>query len=209
VPRFSPHAQGTGAWLKDKLGILSASRMNDALDVTKKGVSSAARRKYMLELIAERMTDTLVERYVTAAMQDGIEREPMARELYEESTGNLVQQVGFCFHDTIEYFGASPDGLVGSDGMIEIKCCTVPVHLEIVLAGVVPPIHKKQMATQCLVLERSWNDFVAFNPLVAEPCQLFIKRYEPTMEELEEVETGAMTFLAELDTLWDRLTRGE
>jgi len=208
VPRFSPHAQGTPAWLKERLGHLSASRMNDAMDITKKGESSAARRKYMMELIAERMTDTLVERYVTDAMKDGIEREPMARELYEERTGNLVQQVGFCFHDTIEYLGASSDGITGA-GMIEIKCCTTPVHLEIVLAGVVPPFYKKQMATQCLVLERPWNDFVAFNPLVAEPCRLFIKRYEPTKEELEEVENGAMTFLAELDVLWDRLTRGE
>lgn len=209
MPRFSPHAQGTNAWLKERLGHLSASRMNDAMDINKKGESSAARRKYMMEMIAERMDDTLTEKYVTQAMMDGIEREPLARDLYEEVTGNLVTQAGFCFHDTIEYFGASVDGLVGSTGLVEIKCCTTPVHLEIVLAGQVPEKHKKQMATQCLITQREWCDFVAFSPVVAEPAQIFIKRYVPTKEELKAVEDGAIQFLSEIDQLWERLMYGE
>lgn len=209
MARWSVGEQGSSLWIKERLGHLTASRMNDALDFSKKGEPSAARRKYMLETIAERMADEAADHFVTRAMEHGIEQEPIARQRYEEVTGNIVQQAGFCVHDTIDYFGCSVDGLVGDSGLIEIKCCTTPVHIEIVLAGTVPEKHKKQMATQLLITGRDWCDFVAFDPRVAEASQLFVRRYVPTKEEFEEIETGAMQFLAEVDLMFDRLTRGE
>jgi len=206
---FSVHAQNTPGWLADKRGHLSASRMSDAIAFSAKGKPLECRKKHMMELVTERITDRSTDRFVTAQMLRGIELEPAARERYEEVTGNLVQQVGFAWHDTIEYFGASSDGLVGTSGAIEIKCHNDVKHLTIIEEGIVPLEHRPQMAAQCLVLGREWNDFVAYNPDMPEQFQIFIKRYTPTEEELSAIETGAIQFLAEVDQLFDKLTRGD
>lgn len=209
MPKYSVHAQGTSAWLAERRGCLTASCMADAMDIKKNGEPSKKRQKYQFELLAERLTDMAVEHYVTKAMKDGIEFEPLARDKYEEVTGNIVQQVGFCLHDTIPFFGASSDGLVGHDGMIEIKCCTTENHLAIVMAGEVPPQYMAQMTAQCVVTGRSWCDFVAFDPRVPDPAQIFHKRFTPTAEELALVTSAAECFLAELESMWEKLTTGE
>lgn len=208
MPKYCTAAQGSAQWLKERLGCLTASRMADAQDFKKKGEPSEKRRKYQFELLAERLTDLAVERYVTDEMRHGIDAEPQARENYEEVTGNLVHQVGFCLHDTIPFFGASSDGLVDHDGMIEIKCCKTENHLAIVLAGVVPPQYKPQMIAQCVVTGRKWCDFVAFDPRVPDPAKIFVKRFVPTPEELESVTLAAECFISELESMWDRLTMG-
>lgn len=209
MPVFDVAVQGSSGWLKARLGHLTASRMNDAMDFTKKGEPSEKRRKYQFEMLAERMSDRCIEKYVTNAMQHGIDAEPLARQRYEEVTGNLVQQVGFATHDTIPFFGASSDGLVGTEGMIEIKCCETPNHLTIVLGQVVPSQYKLQMTAQCIVLNRKWCDFVAFDPRIPDPAQMFVKRFVPTEKELADVEAGARLFLMEVERLFDMLTTGE
>lgn len=203
MPRWDTSAQGTAGWLKARLGHLTASRMNDACSFTKKGEPTEARRKYMMELVAERMTDQMVEHYVTTAMQHGIDNEPNARDRYEEITGNLVMPAGFAVHDTVEYWGASPDGLIGHDGLMEIKCPATVNHLEIVMAGVVPDKYKAQMTTQCIITGREWCDFVSYDPRVPEKVQFFIRRFVPTPDEISRYTEQAMSFLSEVDDLFE------
>lgn len=207
MARFDVSAQGTAGWLKCRLGHLTASRMAEAMAFTKKGEPMEARKKYQIELVAERMSDMATEKFVTAAMIHGIENEPIARERYEIITGNLVDQAGFAVHDTIEFFGCSVDGLVG-DGLIEIKCPTTHNYVEILLNNVVPDKYKPQMTCQCLITGREWCDFVAFDPRVPEAIQIFVKRFTPTKEELEEVKNHAIRFLAEVDEMFDRIITG-
>lgn len=148
MPKWIDAPQGSVEWLKSRIGVLTASRMVDVLDVKKNGEESEKRRKYKIALLAERMTDLAEENYVNGAMQWGIDHEAEARELYEEITGEFVQQCGLAMHNTIEYFGASPDGLIGYEGLIEIKCPTSSTHMAWLMAGVVPDQHKPQMLAQ-------------------------------------------------------------
>ena len=153
MPRWQTNDQRSGAWIKERLGCFTASRAADAFATTKKG-ESAARTKYKFQLLAERMTNEAKEFYVTPAMQRGIDKEPEARERFEEVTGLIVQECGFALHDTIDFLGASPDGLVGNDALIEIKCPTTETHLTYKIAGVVPEDYKPQMLVQMLVTGR-------------------------------------------------------
>lgn len=203
APVWSPYEQGTVGWLKERCGCLTASRMAEAMDFLKGGKESDKRRKLKIELIAERMTDLMVSRYVNDAMQWGLDTEPAARDRYEEITGTLVQRCGFALHGDIAFFGASPDGLIGDDGLIEIKCPTTTTYAEWVVAGAVPEQHQPQMLAQLAVTRRRYVDFFAFDPRVkVESHQHFLRRFEPKAEEIVKVEEAATKFLDELDTLF-------
>ena len=119
--------------------------------------------------------------------------------------------MGFIPHPTIEFFGASPDGLVGEDGLLEIKCpYSTNVHLQRVAAGVVPEEYKPQMLVQLLCTGRKWVDFVSYDPRLSgawSPAKLFIARYEPTQNELNTALEQCETFLAEVRTRFDALAR--
>ena len=208
TPIWMPGEQGSVEWLKNRCGMLTASRMADAMDFLKNRKEGAVRKKLKIELCAERMTDMMCERFVNDAMRWGIETEPFARERYEEITGNLVTKCGFAIHGDIPYFGASPDGLVGADGQVEIKCPTTQTFIEWVSGGVVPEQHKPQMISQLAVTGRKWCDFVAFDPRIkVEAHQIFIRRFEPPESDIVAVEEAAALFLSELDALFDTITR--
>jgi putative phage-type endonuclease len=210
IPLWYPYAQGTVEWLKERCGCLTASRMAEAMDFLKGGKESDKRKKLKIELIAERMTDTMVSRYVNEAMEWGIMQEPYARARYEEVTGTLVQLCGFAIHGDIPFFGASPDGLVGEDGLIEIKCPTTTTYTEWMIGGVVPEQHKAQMTAQLAVTGRRFVDFFAFDPRIkVEQHQHFLRRFEPPEEDIAKVEDAARTFLAEIDKLFDTVIRSE
>lgn len=209
-PIWMTQSQQTGAWLKERCGCLTASRMAEAVDFLKGGKESSARRKLKIEIVAERLTDSMEDRYVNEAMQWGIEQEGNGRERYEEVSGNLVIPCGFALHEFIPYFGASPDGLVGADGLIEIKCPTTTTFTEWVLGGVVPDQHKPQMLAQLAVTGRRFVDFFAFDPRVkAREYQHFLRRFEPTAEEIAATEQAAKVFLAEVEQLFEQVTTGE
>lgn len=191
---------GTPNWHAARRGLLTASRIADALAVLKNGKPSESRRKLLFDLLAERMSGVAVEHYVTPAMQWGIDNQADAMAAYEAETGELVGPEVFVLHPSIDWFGATPDGLIGSDGLIEIKCPTTPKHLSWVIAGEVPDEHKPQMLAQLACTGREWVDFVSFDPRVRKP-QLFIRRFHPERSEIERIETGARDFLAELDTM--------
>lgn len=207
-PIWDTAEQGTAGWLKARCGCLTASRMAEAMDFLKGGKESKARAKFKIELLAERLTDSMVERFVTDAMRHGIECEPLARDKYEELSGEIVQACGFAQHGEIPFFGASPDGLVGNDGLLEIKCPTSSTYLEWYLDGDVPEQHKPQMLAQLAVTGRKWVDFVAFDPRLPENVQYFQRRFEPGSEEIKAVEEAATAFLNEIETMWDKMMGG-
>ncbi len=209
-PIWSPYAQGTVEWLKERCGCLTASRMAEAMDFLKGGKESEKRRKLKIEIIAERMTDIMVSRFVNDAMQWGIETEPAARARYEEVTGTLVSLCGFALHGDIPFFGASPDGLIDDDGLLEVKCPTTTTYTEWLTGGVVPEQHKPQMLAQLAVTGRKWVDFFAFDPRIkAERHQHFLRRFEPKEEEILKVEAAAVMFLAEVDALFETVIQRE
>lgn len=197
--------QGTGAWFNARTGCLTASRMGACLKRLKSGEDSAERRSLKIEILAERLTGNIVPKYNTEAMQWGIETEAAAKEAYEAKTGRLITDVGFIPHPTISLFGASPDGLV-DDGLIEIKCPSTTTHLQYLLNKTVPDQYKPQMLTQCVCTGRKWVDFVSFDPRLPEPHQLFVIRYEPTVEELATIEEEAKIFLDEIEAMFEAIT---
>ena len=196
-------------WLRARAGKLTASRMRDAMDYLKNGQPSAKRTQLMRELLAERMTGDSVQHFVTDAMRWGLEREAEAKAAYEAETGILVGEAGFFDHPRIDGLGATPDGMLPSRGLIETKCPTTPTFVEWVMAGKVPAEHKPQMCVQLACTGRQWCEFVAFDPRIRDPKRrLFIRRYEPTAEEIAKIEAAAETFLGELDAYWEAFHAG-
>ena len=200
--------QGTGAWFNERTGKLTASRMAAATSYLKSGKESSERRKLKIEILAERLTLDIVPKYVTNEMQWGIDQEPAAKSAFEAATGLLVTDVGFVSHPTIDLCGASPDGLVSDGCLIEIKCPSTARHIEYLLAGVVPEDYKPQMILQSACLKKPvW--FVSYDPRLPEKQSLFIRKFEPTPEQVTEVEEAARVFLAEVDEMFETITLGD
>jgi hypothetical protein len=141
------------------------------------------------------------------AMQWGIDQEPLALEAYVMATGNKVIEVGFLDHPTIHMFGASPDGLVGEDGCLEIKCPTTATHIETLLMDEIPEKHHYQMLGQIACSRRKWCDFMSFDPRLPDDMQRFIKRYEPDEKEIKHVENEVETFLHEVAATVEQLEK--
>lgn len=204
--KIVPHAQGTPEWLAARIGIATASRIGDIVAKTKSG-PSASRAGYLAELVAERLTGVSAEPgFMNDDMRRGIELEPMARAAYEMRTGNLVAECGLVLHDTIQA-GASPDGLVNPDGLVEIKCPRTHVHIEYLEGQRPPPKYLPQMAWQCICTGRAWVDFVSYDQRMPERLQVFIVRYTPAFEYLRELEAEVSRFLAEVDDKVATLSR--
>jgi len=140
--------------------------------------------------VLERLTNKQADSYTNAAMQWGTETEPMARQAYELKRGLFVNETGFVDHPTIEMSGASPDGLVGTDGLIEVKCPNSATHMETMLTQKVPPKYIPQMMWQMACTGRNWCDFVSYDPRFPENLQIFIERvtYDPTYVRMLELE---------------------
>lgn len=189
--------QGTGEWFAARCGKVTASRIADVMAVTKTG-PAATRKNYMAQLITERLTGEVAPTFSNAAMQWGTDTEPMAREAYEQAQLVGVEQVGFVDHPTIVMSGASPDGLVGSDGLVEIKCPNTATHLEMLESGKIADKYMKQMMWQMACTAREWCDFVSYDPRLPENMQLFIKRVERD-DSLPKIEGAVNEFLVELE----------
>lgn len=196
--------QGTPEWFAARLGNVTASRVADVIAKTKSGYS-ASRENYMAQLICERMTGTVAESYTNAAMQWGTETEPLARAAYESLANVLVDEVGYVQHPTIERAGASPDGLVGLFGLLEIKCPNTATHIDTLITEQVPTKYITQMQWQMLSTGRAWCDFVSFDPRLPSGLQMFVKRVEFDAEYAATLEIEVVKFLAELDTKISKL----
>ena len=181
--------QRTDEWFASRLGKATASRIADIIAKTKTG-PSASRENYAVQLVLERITQSKGESYSNAAMQWGTETEPLARQAYELKRGLFVDEVGFIDHPTIANSGASPDGLVGADGLVEIKCPNSATHMETLVTRKIPQKYIPQMTWQMACTGRSWCDFVSFDPRFPEHLQIFIERieYDPTYVRMLELE---------------------
>ena len=165
--------QRTDDWFSARLGKVTASRISDVVAKTKSGVS-ASRGNYMAQLIVERMTNKPTESYSNSAMQWGTDTEPLARAAYEMATGTMVDEIGFVVHPRLAMSGASPDGLVGDEGLIEIKCPNTATHIETLISDNIDNKYFLQMQWQMACTGRKWCDFVSFDPRMPEPLQIKI-----------------------------------
>ena len=190
--------QRTAEWFAARAGRVTASRIADVTGKTKSGYG-AARADYMVELLAERLTGQPTEKFVSSAMQWGTDQEPHARHLYTVKTGLWVDEVGFVRHPKIEWAGASPDGRIGIDGLVEIKCPKTTTHLETLTSKSVPKNHYAQMQWQMRCADRAWCDYVVFDPRMPVKAQLFVTRVTRDDEWLTTTEAEVIKFLAEVD----------
>jgi len=190
--------QGTQEWKMLRLGKVTASRVADVIAKTKSGYG-ASRENYMAQLICERLAETVAESYTNAAMLHGTETEPLARAAYESYADVLVDEVAFVPHPIIEMAGASPDGLVGEYGLLEIKCPNTATHIDTLLNNQVPTKYFTQMQWQMACTRRAWCDFVSFDPRLPNGLQLFVKRVEYDTEYAEMLASEVFDFLQELD----------
>lgn len=193
--------QGTPEWFAARLGKVTASRIKDVVAKTKTG-PSASRKNYAAELMLERLTGQRKESFSNEAMRWGTETEPLARLAYSLHTGLDVEEVGFIDHPSVLRSGASPDGLVGERGMVEIKCPNTATHCEWAIAGKVPPEHELQMQWQMDCCDRDWCDFVSYDPRMPEGEQLFIRRTGRLSEEkMDELRKDVADFDYEVSKL--------
>ena len=196
--------QGTAEWFAARAGKVTASRMADVMARTKTGYG-AGRASYMAELICERLTGAKTDGFTSAAMQWGTETEPQARAAYEFIADAEVEETGFHIHPSIDGLGASPDGLVGSEGLLEIKCPNTATHLETLLTETIPKKYVLQMQTQMICTGRQWCDFVSFDPRLPAELQIWIRRVPADPTVAEEIEAETVTFLGDLSEKIDAL----
>ncbi len=203
--RESNPFQQDGNWWADRLGKLTASRVNAAMNFLKSGKESTERENLRYEIVAERITNTMVNKYTTPEMAWGVEKEAEAKERFESVTGLIVTDVGFMDHPRIPFCGASPDGFCSDGCAIEVKCPTTRTFMKWVEKQTIPAEHKAQMTLQAAVTGKDvW--FVSYDPRMGEGRDLYIRKFSPTPEEIAEVEAACEQFLAEVDALFDFYT---
>ena len=193
--------QGSPEWLQARAGKVTASRINDVMAKIKTG-EAAARKDYKAQIVAEILTGKPQEDgFTNEAMRWGTENEPFARAAYETFANVLVDQCGLVLHPTIERGAASPDGLVGPDGLVEIKCPKTATHLQYLVDGKVPTHYQPQMLWQMACTGRDWCDFVSFDPRLPDHLQLFIRRFSRDQTRIDEIESEVRAFLSEVDAI--------
>lgn len=199
-------SQGSAEWLAARSGRVTASKVAAVLSFLKRGGESAERAAYRVQIAAEILTgQTAGDGFVNAFMQWGTENEPYARAAYEVRNDVYVDTVGFVIHPSIERAGGSPDGLVGDDGMVELKCPKTSTHIEYMLAGVVPPEYEPQVMFGLACTEREWCDFSSFDPRLPLRHQLFTVRVYRNEAHIKEINDAVLSFLGEVDGLIAKL----
>jgi putative phage-type endonuclease len=192
--------QGTEAWIQSRLGKVTASRISDLMAKGRSG-PSASRKNYLMQLLCERLTGKKEDGFTSDAMKRGSALEPIARSAYEIDKGVMVQEVGFVPHRAIKMAGASPDGLVGTDGLVEIKCPNTAQHVEFLRTGEIETGYIYQMHFQMLCTGRTWCDFVSFDDRLPEPLQYKCTRVDLVHSLAVSIENEIDQFLSELDAL--------
>lgn len=196
--------QGSPEWFAERCGKVTASRVADVVARTKSGWG-ASRANYMAQLVAERLTGTVAESYTNAAMQHGIDTEAEARSTYEFFTNATVEPASFVPHPSIADTGASPDGYVAAEGLVEIKCPNSATHIETLLTGSVAAKYATQIQWQLACTKRAWCDYVSYDPRLPPSMSLFIKRVPRDDALIKSLETDVAEFLAELRLTVHRL----
>ena len=204
--------QRTTEWFAQRCGHLTASRIADMMARTQKGWG-ASRANYAAQLIAERLTGVAESGFTSAAMQHGIDTEAAARAAYSFMQDVEVIEAPFVLHPRLAWSGASPDGFVGDDGLVEIKCPNTATHITTLRGGEIPDKYIKQMQWQMACAEKDWCDFVSFDPRMPVEMQLHIQRVDRDNDLIAEIESAAIGFLdeiaatvAELEAIYRKVT---
>lgn len=205
------HEQGTKAWIDAKLGNVSASRISEVVTKARKGQKdSSMRANYRAQLVCEILTGKASEdQFVSYWMKRGLELEPLARAEYELATGETIRKVGFLLHPRISRAGASPDGLIGEDGLVQFKIVKTACHLDWLMARIVPVEHRPQMYFEMACTGRQWNDFVSYEPNLPPQHQLFVARLRRDEVAINEIEIEVEKFNAEIDAIIAKLQAPE
>jgi len=198
--------QRSPEWFSERAGKVTASAIYKVMARTKTGYG-ADRANYHAQLVAERLTGVPAESFTNAAMQWGNDTEPQARAMYSLHTGMPVEETGFHAHPTIDLCGASPDGLVGDRGLVEIKCPNTSTHIAVLTGAGIDRKYMLQMQFQLACTDREWCDFASFDPRLPDEMQLHVQRIKRDNELLEEIEGEVTKFLAEVAGTVDELTR--
>lgn len=202
--------QGTPEWAQARAGRVTASRIDAVLARARDRKSEGAtRRNYKAQLVSEILTGRPQEDkgFSSRAMEDGKLLEPEARAAFEAHRMVFVDQVGFVVHPTIERAGASPDGLLGADGLVQFKCPYPATHIGWMLAGDVPIEYQPQMLWEMACTERSWCDFVSYCPALPPHLQLFIARFDADPKRIAEITAEVTVFLREVDEIVAQLSQ--
>lgn len=193
-------AQQTPEWFAARLGRATASEFSSVLA---KG-QGKTRAAYLRRLVCERLTGKPTETYKNAHMDRGTEQEPFARLAYESITGNLVEEVGFIPHETL-MAGASPDGLIDTDGGCEIKSVIPTVQLDTILAGAYPSEHKAQIQGNLWINKREWWDFCSYSQYMPENLRTYIFRVVRDEAYILNLAAEVTVFLGEVEALLTKL----
>ena len=196
--------QRTDDWFAIRCGKATASKIADIVAKTKSGYS-ASRANYAAQLVAERLTGATEPGFTNAAMQWGTDKEPEARAAYAFREDADVTEIAFVHHPVIAMSGASPDGLVGDDGLVEIKCPNTATHIDTLLSKSVPGKYIIQMQWQMACTQRQWCDFVSYDPRLPETMRLFVQRVPRDDAHIADLEAEVSAFLAEIDETVARL----
>jgi YqaJ-like viral recombinase domain len=207
---------GSQEWMDARTGCLTASRMSDAFAKLKSGAWAQSRYDYLIELVAERLTGRAADHFVSRDMLLGIETEPDAIAAYEWAHDCTVEKLGYAAHPTIQWAGATPDGGVGDDGLIECKCprSTTFVALRLVVEHEMAMKHAAlntdegylaQIMWQLACTGRQWCDLAYYDPHMPQGLQLYVRRIERDEKIIAAMETEARAFLAEVDALVAKL----
>jgi len=201
--RISKAEQGTDQWRKDRAGVVTASEFYKVLAKIKTG-EAAIRYNYKAELVAERLTGLPTERFITKEMQWGTDHEPEARAVYAAIKEVEVVQTGLIKHAEWEV-GASPDGLVGKDGLVEIKCPNTATHIMTILTEKIPKQYYAQMQGQMWITETKWCDFVSYDPRLDAKRAIHIIRVERDDDFIDGLQEAVLDFIEEVDELTEQL----
>lgn len=186
--------QRSQEWHEFRVGKITASRFADVMSKGKGGKSSERRNTYLRDIVAEILTGKAKEPISSASLSWGTEVEPFAREAYELETGNVVNETGFLLHLDHLFVGCSPDGLIGVDGGLEMKCPKDPqVHVKTLLEGM-PSEHIAQVQGGMYVTGREWWDFVSYDPRQPEPTRLYIQRVHRDEEFIQSLDIALLSF---------------
>lgn len=192
------YPQGSDAWQELRAGKVTASKITDIMAKLKNGKPSAGRATYMGQLIAERLTGIKSDSFSNAAMQWGVETEPQAIAAYEFLNDVEVERIAFADHPSIEFSGASPDGLVAHRGLLEVKCPNTATHIEYLISQKIPKKYLDQMQWQMACMDAKWCDFMSFDPRMPEHLNRLIIRVDRDNKYIEEMEMEVIKFNSEI-----------
>jgi len=190
--------QGSDEWFAERIGSIGGSSIASVVA----GGQGKMRKNLMYRLAGEILSGQKYDGFKNEHMERGSEQESEARDMYEFITGNEVAQVGLI--KLTDHKHESPDGLVGEDGKIEIKCVIPSVHVETIISDKVPSGYNKQIQWGMFICERQWCDFVSYSPLITSR-PIWIKRVERNEKLIKELDTGADTFIKEMWVIIDTI----